>query len=62
MYHNNPNGTCNYCHNMTSTLLPEGSTLHVVPPEGAVPKGPNWHAEPTTYTGNANDPKPPKPR
>ena len=62
VFHNNPNGTCNYCHNMTSTLLPEGATLHVVPPEGAVPKGPNWHAEPTTYTGNANDPKPPKPR
>ena len=60
VYHNNPNGTCNYCHNMTSTLLPEGATLEVVPPANAVAPTPRWHDQPTTYTGNANDPKPPK--
>jgi len=59
VYHNHPSGTCNFCHNMSPTLLPEGSTMQVVPPPGAAAPNRFWHDQPTEYTGNANDPKPP---
>jgi uncharacterized Zn-binding protein involved in type VI secretion len=57
VFHNNTNGTCNYCNTQIPTLLPEGSTLDVVPPDNAVANNQWAHADPTSYTGNANSPK-----
>jgi len=62
VYHNNPSGTCNFCHNMVPTLLPEGANLNVVPPANAAAPNQYWHDQPTSYVGNANEPKPPAPR
>ncbi|HEX9063141.1 MAG TPA: DddA-like double-stranded DNA deaminase toxin, partial [Clostridia bacterium] len=56
IYHNNPNGTCPNCDRYLPTYLNEGSKLTVYPPENAVPKTPNWKAEPKTYTGNNKSP------
>jgi RHS repeat-associated protein len=57
VYHNNPNGTCGFCHAQVPTLLPEGATLSVVPPAGAVPP-PRWHINPNPYVGNSATPRP----
>jgi nucleic acid/nucleotide deaminase of polymorphic system toxin len=56
VWHNNPNGTCNYCNAQIPTLLPEGSTLTVVPPESASAPSRYWFDQPTYYTGNARTP------
>lgn len=56
IFHNNPNGTCNYCDKGLSTLLPEGATLTVVPPENAVAPNKYWIDVPKTYIGNGNAP------
>lgn len=37
LYHNNTNGTCGWCNNMTATFLPENAKLTVVPPTNAIP-------------------------
>jgi hypothetical protein len=58
VYHNNLNGTCGFCNSQIPTLLPEGSTLQVVPPEGAVANNPWAQAGPTNYVGNSSVPKP----
>ena len=57
IFHNNPNGTCNYCDKGLATLLPEGSTLNVVPPASATAPNPYWVDGPKTYTGNSSFPK-----
>ena len=57
LYHNNVNGTCGFCNNMTSTFLPEGSTLTVVPPANAVPNNSRAVAITKTYVGNSKEPK-----
>ena len=56
-YHNNPIGTCNWCHPQISTLLPEGASMLVVPPAGTVIPGPRWHIKPDPYVGNSRIPK-----
>jgi len=58
--HNNTGGTCGFCNAQLPTLLPEGAQLTVVPPANAVPANSRAVAVPTTYVGNANEPKPPK--
>lgn len=60
VYHNNCNGTCPYCNKMLSTLLPEGSSLTVVPPADANATRRGWVDTIQTFFGNSNDPKPPK--
>jgi hypothetical protein len=52
VYHNNTDGTCPYCDKMLPTLLEEGSTLKVVPPEGSTAPKPSWVDTTKTYTGN----------
>lgn len=59
VFHNNPDGTCGFCVNMTETLLPENAKLTVVPPEGATPVKRGAIGYPKTFTGNGNDPKSP---
>jgi len=54
VYINNTNGICGYCNAQISTLLPEGSTLTVVPPEGAIANNSRAIAAATTYVGNSN--------
>ena len=43
---------------MLPTLLPENSSLTVVPPSNAVPNNPKAVAYPKEYVGNSNNPKP----
>jgi hypothetical protein len=62
VFHNNTDGTCNYCNTQVGTLLPEGAALRVEPPPNVAAKGPKWYDKPTEYIGNANEPKPPQPR
>jgi hypothetical protein len=50
VYHNNPNGTCQFCSSQIPTLLPEGSTLLVMPPIGP----------PQLFMGNSRTPLAPK--
>ncbi len=57
LYHNNTNGTCGFCNNMTSTFLPEGATLTVIPPANAIPNNSRAIAVPKTYVGNDKTPK-----
>ena len=57
LYHNNTEGTCGFCNTMTSTFLPEGATLTVVPPSNAVATNSKAIDVPKTYTGNSKDPK-----
>lgn len=57
LYHNNTNGTCGWCNNMTPTFLQEGSTLKVVPPANAVANNSRAVADPKIYVGNGSDPK-----
>jgi hypothetical protein len=57
VFHNNPYGTCNYCDKQLPTLLPEGSTLRVMPPSGAAAPSKYWIDVPKTYVGNAATPK-----
>ena len=57
LYHNNTNGTCGWCNNMTATFLPEGATLTVIPPTNAVPNNSRAVAIPKTYVGNNKKPK-----
>ncbi|WP_277408696.1 DddA-like double-stranded DNA deaminase toxin [Lacrimispora xylanisolvens] len=57
VYHNNTEGTCGFCNTMTSTFLPEGATLTVVPPSNAVATNSKAVDVPKTYTGNSKDPK-----
>ena len=57
LYHNNTNGTCGVCDSMTSTFLPEGATLTIVPPANAVPNNSGAVTSPKTYAGNAREPK-----
>ncbi|MCM2494318.1 DddA-like double-stranded DNA deaminase toxin [Burkholderia glumae] len=59
VFHNNPEGTCGFCVNMTETLLPENSKLTVVPPEGAIPVKRGATGETRTFTGNSKSPKSP---
>ena len=59
VFHNNIEGTCGFCVNMTETLLPEGAKLTVVPPEGANPVKRGATGEVKTFTGNSSDPKQP---
>lgn len=56
IHHNNPNGTCGYCRHAIPTLLPEGATLTVIPPPGALARSPWWTSEPITFVGNDRDP------
>lgn len=56
IFHNNPNGTCNYCDKGLATLLPEGATLTVVPPENAMAPNMYWVDVPKIYIGNENIP------
>jgi RHS repeat-associated protein len=60
VFHNNPNGTCGYCNSHVETLLPQGSQMVVVPPEGARANNSRATAHPTIYTGNSNEPKQPQ--
>jgi RHS repeat-associated protein len=60
VYHNNTDGTCGYCDKQITTLLPEGATLKVVPPENASANNSMAKDTPTEYTGNSNNPKLPK--
>jgi len=57
LYHNNTNGTCGFCDSMTSTFLPEGATLTVIPPANAVPNNSRAVTNPKTYVGNNKEPK-----
>ncbi len=57
LYHNNTNGTCGWCNNMTSTFLEEGATLTIVPPENAVANNSRAVIVIKTYTGNDKIPK-----
>lgn len=57
VYHNNTNGTCGYCNSGLPVLLPEGSTLTVVPPVDAVPNNARAVVAPKTFTGNSTVPK-----
>ena len=57
LYHNNTNGTCGFCNNMTPTFLPEGASLTVIPPSNAVPNNSRAIAVPKTYIGNDKVPK-----
>ena len=57
VYHNNPSGTCPYCNSQLPTLLPEGVTLRVAPPDGAIARTRRWIDVVKDYVGNANDPK-----
>lgn len=57
LYHNNTNGTCGFCDSMTSTFLPEGATLTVIPPAAAVSNHSRAVANPKTYVGNNKEPK-----
>ncbi|WP_274519028.1 DddA-like double-stranded DNA deaminase toxin, partial [Trabulsiella odontotermitis] len=59
VFHNNPDGTCGFCVNMTETLLPENAKLTVVPPKGAVPKKRGAIGTDRTFTGNGKEPKKP---
>lgn len=58
VYHNNTNGTCGFCNGQVETLLEEGTTMSVVPPENAVANNPWARAETTEYVGNSSTPKP----
>ena len=57
VYHNNTNGTCGFCNTMTSTFLPKGATLTVVPPADASANNSRAVDYTRTYTGTGNDPK-----
>ena len=57
LYHNNPNGTCNWCHPQITTLLPEGTTMKVVPPAGTVIPTAKWYVQSAPYVGNSQVPK-----
>ena len=57
VYHNNPGGTCPFCNSLLSTLLPEGATLRVVPPAGAVARTPRWIDVIKDFVGNSATPK-----
>jgi len=59
VYHNYPYGTCWTCNSHLETLLPDGVTLWVFPPENAAPKDQYWIAEPKPYVGNSETPKAP---
>ncbi|ONS53195.1 hypothetical protein A8E36_35510 [Burkholderia cenocepacia] len=59
VFHNNPEGTCGFCVNMTETLLPENAKMTVVPPEGAIPVKRGATGETKVFTGNSNSPKSP---
>jgi hypothetical protein len=56
IYHNNPNGICNYCDKGLATLLPKGAKLNVIPPVTATAPNPYWIDIPKTYIGNNNIP------
>ena len=60
VFHNNTDGTCPYCDKMLPTLLEEGSSLTVVPPNNASAPKPSWVDNVKTYTRNARVPKEPK--
>lgn len=57
IFHNNPNGTCNYCDKGLATLLPENATLEVIPPANASAPNKYWIDVPKTYIGNNKMPK-----
>ena len=60
VFHNNTDGTCPYCDKMLPTLLEEGSSLTVIPPENASAPKPSWVDTVKTYIGNDKTPKKPK--
>jgi hypothetical protein len=59
LYHNNTGGTCGYCDSHLETLLPEGATLRVMPPQDASEKNAKAIARPEEYVGNSKTPKAP---
>ena len=60
VWHNNTNGTCGFCRSNVPTLLPEGSTLTIIPPEGAVAGNAQATIAPSTIIGNSAIPKIPQ--
>jgi uncharacterized protein RhaS with RHS repeats len=57
VFHNNTDGTCGFCVSMTPTLLPEGASLTIVPPEDAEATKRGAVDETITIIGNENEPK-----
>ncbi len=55
---NHPDGICGMCVSNLPTLLPDGATLTVNPPQNANPDAlRGWYGDPRTFTGNTNNPR-----